>query len=501
MRAAGQLTVVIGVLSCGLAGWAVGGGLGSAGGLTIGLALLVVPWRGQPLWAWARHYLRRNRPVSLMAPLTVVNDRSGGGMRYQDGVAATAIQLLGKTHRPTFFIGSTTTYTENAVDLAGLVPMMHQSLGLRIESLSVVSAGSRRRSSGDYPRVYDTLIGPSPYAGQRDTWLIIRIRALDNGDALRWRTTVGTAALAATQRIAAELRRRGLGTKVATATEITELEGILGRDALKPANRRWGALRGETGWMTTYGYRRGDLSTELLASAWSLRVDGVIQTITLFPDRTCCASLMVRTAQPLTVPPSTALEALPGEQIPAFAQNLCAPRPHLRGLGRGTLPAALTVPLGPSGVLLGKVASGDRMLLPLRGPGSSSRVRVCADDAIVKRVIVRAAATGERLTVHTADPDRWESVRMPHVIVTDQARPAPGTTVSVTDGTVVPAPRPKTVIHACDRGAGKHDPADVVITQTGPSTLRVGAGGADYDVDMEFFRAENRYLSSLVMAD
>ncbi len=121
----------------------------------------------------------------------MANDRAGGGVRYQDGVAVVAVQLLGKAHRPTLFTGSTATYTDNTVDVADLLPLLHQSLGLSIDSLSVVSVGARRRSSGDYPRVYDTLIGTPPYAGQRETWLIVRITALPNAEALQWRTSVG----------------------------------------------------------------------------------------------------------------------------------------------------------------------------------------------------------------------------------------------------------------------------------------------------------------------
>ena len=139
-----------------------------------------------------------------------------------------AVQLLGKAHRPTLFTGSTATYTENTIDIAELRPLLHQSLGLAIDSLSVVSVGARRRSSGDYPRVYDTLIGTPPYAGQRETWLIVRIVSLPNAEALQWRTSIGTATLAAAQRIAATLRQNGIRAKVATATDIVELERRLG---------------------------------------------------------------------------------------------------------------------------------------------------------------------------------------------------------------------------------------------------------------------------------
>ena len=103
-------------------------------GLALGLILFAIPWRRQPLWSWLGLYLRRNRPIPLTEPVTVANDRSGGGVRYQGGVAVVAVQLLGKAHTPTIFTGSTATETRNTIDVSELVPAMHQSLGLTIES-------------------------------------------------------------------------------------------------------------------------------------------------------------------------------------------------------------------------------------------------------------------------------------------------------------------------------------------------------------------------------
>jgi hypothetical protein len=124
-----------------------------------------------------------------------------------------------------------------------------------------------------------------------------------------------------------------------------------------------------------------------------------------------------------------------------------------------------------------------------------SRVHIAAEDAIAKRLIIRAAGAGDRITVHTTNLDRWESVRMPHIAVIEHPRPASGTTVSVIDGTVPPAPRPATVISVVPQGTPARIPADVVITQTSPATIAVVADGERYDVEVEFFRAENRYIS------
>lgn len=494
-----NLAIIVAVFLTAAAGWGVAGYPGAAAGLLLGVAAGVIRWRHRQLWSWLALWITRDRPIVLREPITVANDRSGGGVRYQDGVAVVAVQLLGKPHVPTLFTGSTATQTANTVDIVELLPLLHQSLGLTLESLSLVTAGARRRSTGDYPRVYDTLLGTPPYAGRREVWVIARVAALGNVEALRWRNSVGTTALAAAQRISAALRQRDIRARVATATDIIEMERRFGGSALEPKNRRWRSLRGETGWLTSYGYRPVGshcITAAVLAQAWTMRVDGIIQNVTLFPDGTGTAIVTVRTAQPLATPPSVLLQPLPGEQALALAASFCGPLPELRGVGRGALPGALTVPVGPSGVLLGKVDAGNRLMLPLDDPGDFSRVHIAADDSLVKRIVVRLAGSGERVTVHTRDPERWASVRMPDIAVTDGVRPAAGTTISVVDGTLAPAPRPNTLISVGQPGISQRGVADVMISQTGPATVEVTSAGQAHTVEVELFRAENRYVSA-----
>jgi len=489
-----RIAVAAGVFGLVLTGWGLGGQLGAGVGLVLGLLLGVIPWRRQPLWSWLDLYLRRNRPIAVADPVTAANDRSAGGVRYQDGVAVAAIQILGKPYQATYFKGSVTAETSNTLDIGELLPAMNKILGLRLESVSVVSSGIRRRPSGDYPRVYDTLIGTAPYAGQRETWLVLRFQALANADALRCRSTVGSATLAAAQRVALMLRCRGIRARVATATDISELERRLGRTSLAQRNRRWHSVRGDAGWLTTYAYRPADLTAETLAQAWSLRADGVIQNVTALPDGRAVATVTVRTAQPPNAAPSVVLQPLPGEQAHGVAANLCLPRRRLRRVRFGHLPQPLAIPVGPSGVLLGKTPDGTRVALPFGDPAEPSRIHIAAEDAIAKRMIIRMAAAGDRVTVHTADLQRWESVRMPQVAVIEHPHPASATTASVTDGTVPPAPRPAVVVSVGTPRATNLPSADVLVAQTGPDTVEVTAAGQTYQVAVEFFRAENLYV-------
>jgi type VII secretion protein EccE len=425
----------------------------------------------------------------------VTNDRAGGGVRYQDGVAAAAVQLMGKAHTPTVFTGSASAYTDDTVDIAGLATLLRPSPGVTIDSLSVVSVGCRRRPAGDYPRVYDTLIGTPPYAGQRQMWLILRVAALPNADALAARASIGTATLAAAQRIGAALRQQGIRASIATAVDIVELERRLGRSATGTHNQRWSSVRCDIGWLTTYWYRPNDITADKLAQAWTVHADQIIQNVTLFPGFTVTATTTVATPTPPTVSPSVMLQTLPGEQLKGLAANWCGAVPRLGGVRRGVLRGPLVVPIGPSGVLLGKVAGGNRIALPLDDAQECSRVHIAARDALTKRIVVRLAAAGERVTVHTRNQRRWNSVRMPGVAVSERTRPEDGTTVGVVDGTLRPSSQPKTLISVGEPGEPYRGGADVVMIQTGPATVEVRAGGHVHTVEVELFRAENRYAA------
>ena len=309
-----RVTGVFTVFILALAGWALAGPVGASIASVVGMVLVFVRWRGQPSWSWAILALRGRRPICWDPPITLANNRSGGGVRVQDGTASVAVQLLGRAHRATRVTGSVTVDNDNIIDLVDVVPLLRHPLGLQVDSISVVTVGSRHGTVGDYPRVYDSEIGTPPYAGRRETWLVIRLTLVDNAQALRWRTTAGVAAVSVAQRIAALLRFQGLRARVATATEMLELDRRLGADAVAGDAHRWKAIRGEAGWMTTYAYPAGAVTSRVLAQAWTLRADEVIQNVTVYPGpnhtANCTATVTVRTPIPAPTPPAVILRRL-----------------------------------------------------------------------------------------------------------------------------------------------------------------------------------------------
>lgn len=89
-----RLVSVSVVYLAGFLGWVIGGYVaagGTTGGIVgaavaAGVAIVVVfvPWWGQPVWSWALLALRSRRSViSWNDPITVANNRSGGGVRIE----------------------------------------------------------------------------------------------------------------------------------------------------------------------------------------------------------------------------------------------------------------------------------------------------------------------------------------------------------------------------------------------------------------------------------
>lgn len=489
----------------GAAGPAAGAGVAAAAALGV-----AVPVAGRTAAQWAGVYWR-HRFASYPAepPATVSNDRTGGGVRYQDGTVITAIHVLGRFLSPTLLTGATS-HTDNVLRVGDIAALLNQFLDLKISSLSVVTLGTRVRISGDYAPVLHSFIGPAPYAGQREQWLIVRIATgADNIDAVSMRTSAGVAALAATQRIVNVLRTQGIRARVGTPTDITDLESKLGgRHVLQRHNRRWRAVRSEMGWLTSFYYPPQHINTGDLLGIWSRREDLVIQNVTLYPDGRCTATVTIGDPQITALPPSVALAALPGEQAAAVAAARPLPPQQVGGAAAVAAgPPDLELPIRDSGVLMGQLDDGRRLVLPFTDPDVSPlRIRIRADDTLTKRLIMRAAGAGERVTIHTEQRARWQAMTMPGIVVTSETKPVAGTTISVTDSDRMPSPSPATVICLIGERA-----AHMSIEQIGPARLAVKIAEdnhddpeskddadlkkiPDWEVEMDLFADERPYL-------
>lgn len=499
--------------------WALGGLYAAL--VALGLLALFAFARiaGRTPWQWLQLWWdNRRRRWNIEPAEQVVNDRRFGGVRYQDGVAIAAVRVLGKYLPPTYLTGAATSETGNVLKTSDVMALFEQPLDITINSISVITTGARIRANGDYARVYDTFIGTPPYAGQREMWLILRVNTdKRNVQGLTLRSTVNVAALACAQRVVNVLRTKGIRAEVATGTDMGDLDDKLGgANALEPQNRQWAAVRGDSGWLTSFYYPPEHITDENLDVAWSRRYDSVTQNLTIYPDGRCTATLTVQSPQVVTLPPSVVLENLPGEQAHAVAANRALPGELVggaRAIAQG--PPDLSLPIRESGVYLGLLSDGRRLVVPFTDPDAALQIHVEAEEALYKRFILRAAASGERVTVHTRDPEHWRAMSMPGIIITDDVRPAAGTTISVTDPSLKVSPPPATVMTLAGDGVGAH----LVLNQVGITEVLITVPDPAYDpatddrpeeerrpppplnewrVPIQLFEAENLYMSDVV---
>ena len=90
-----------------------------------------------------------------------------------------------------------------------------------LAGIDVVSTGHRVRRGTGYPPLYSTLLADRPAAGQRETRLIVRLDIIELGAGdCRYRTSIGAAAAAATERIINALRQEGIRAAALSAAEL-----------------------------------------------------------------------------------------------------------------------------------------------------------------------------------------------------------------------------------------------------------------------------------------
>ena len=130
------------------------------------------------------------------------------------------VEVTGQAYSPTLLTGSATALTPNRLPLEALTGLLDQPGGIRLSGIDVVSSGLRVRRGTGYPPLYSTLLADRPAAGQRRTYLVVRLDIANSVSGLAYRSTVGAAAAAATERIVNALLQRGVRAKPLTAKDL-----------------------------------------------------------------------------------------------------------------------------------------------------------------------------------------------------------------------------------------------------------------------------------------
>jgi type VII secretion protein EccE len=525
----------------------------------VAAVLLVVTVRQRNAAAWlaaaARWRAHRGGTVAAAAATDVAHGNLLCGVRVDEHEAITMVRVAGRAHAPTFLRASTVSRTTNLLPLPVLVGLLDQPGGLHLAGIDVVAAGHRVRPGTGYPPLYSTLLADRPAAGQRSTWLIVRLDITDSVGGLTYRNSIGSAAAAATERIVNALLQEGIRAAALSAAELDTALGQLGAGlavaplppaakedpdpeldgggasisviatpvrAKAPTQRRtvdvgWRTIRAHPGHLSTYYFSPEDITTAALSQMWALRSDEVVQTTSLYKVRRVqhdgggpvMVSAIVRTndPQPPPEPPTLYLNSLPGDQFAAVLRAAPTARPRLnlpaRRLGD---PAGLQIPIGPTGILVGAALYDDRHSAPeihrddlvmwaLTDPQRATRIGMDTCEFYVRQLLIRAAAVGERIAIYSHQPSRWARLAQPNIAVVERRRPPEFVpTIIVSDRPTTPpsAGLSSTVITL--GGADPTGPApDLAFEQTSESTVRITTAAMSLDLAIVAFRQEQAW--------
>ncbi len=434
-------------------------------------------------------------------------------------------EVTGQAYSPTLLTGSATALTPNRLPLDALTGLLDQPGGIRLSGVDVVSSGLRVRRGIGYPPLYSTLLADRPAAGQRRTYLVVRLDLANSVRGLAYRSTVGAAAAAATERIVNALLQRGVRAKPLTAKDLDAALVELGASLsvvppeAEPDNapvgarvptpvaptELWKSIEAHPGYLTSYYFSPEDITTNTLNQMWALRSDAVVQTISLTKKRgptegRTWVSAIVRVNDPQapTRPPTLYLNPLPGHQGPAATRSAPLPRRFDAVPARPLDASPLELPVGSSGVLVGTTQRGDLLLLSLTDPDQATRIALHTGMPYACQLLVRAAAVGERIAIYTDKPARWRQLEQPLIAVVDRRHPpefVPSIIVSDRAGGPPPAGLASSVITIGDADRNAPTP-DLSFTQISASTVRIATSAFTTDVQIATFKAEQPFLGA-----
>ena len=111
------------------------------------------------------------------------------------GLAAPAVLLIWDTQGPqTESLKKSLEDSSIKVVLSQTEQSRYDGTNPSLAGIDVVSTGFRVRSGSGYPPLYSTLLADRPAAGQRSTWLVVRVDLSDSVPGLRYRRSVAAAA-------------------------------------------------------------------------------------------------------------------------------------------------------------------------------------------------------------------------------------------------------------------------------------------------------------------
>ncbi|MFT4124921.1 MAG: type VII secretion protein EccE [Gordonia sp. (in: high G+C Gram-positive bacteria)] len=497
------LLVIEVLLALALAVWALAGMWAgpAACGVAVALSMATIAWSGpSPATralrriGYAGSRLRRTPPDPAPPPFDIpalhrpaptgTEPEPVVGVRWVDGTLITVLRVRPGRLGVSRLAPGTLGFDEPRGMLVPLTVLADciDPFDIPLTAIDVVSHGVRAWGSGPAATAYRRTLGPLPASAHRTVLVILRLNPNDCPDAVARRGGGAEGALRAaaitTRRVHHRLVEAGLGVTILTAAEIATATGaLIDGHRLDAVSERWDHLIAGPLRLRSAAVAPGALP-ELLTAVWSVpsvattlsirlahNDDGLLRVGALvrFDDLADESGRHVADLPAGLVPlPGRQFEALTTALPVAAAATFPGQVPVAAGTTAAALLARLHVPAGGCGQLLGADVDGTAIAMALAGPGIDT-VRIEAQWSLAALLVVRAAAIGLPVAVHSSTPERWDTVL---AAIGEDAPAGHDSGIEVFDG-VEPGDRP---------GAGTRfvivDPTRSTLTPTpGPATI------------------------------
>ncbi len=481
-----------------------------------------------PIAYWWRRKRRRNFEIDV-APFNIPLKEGGTyGMRW-DGTCVTTMLRIDAPPRALTFLSPGSLVTEETVPLPEIAKCLTQ-FDIELESIDVVSVGSRSFGTNDVAQIYDQVLGPLPATAHRVVYVVLRMNPLANAAAVERRGggssgTVETA-IVATRRVANRLAGRDLQVSVLSAGELTgAVAQLTGNIGVAQMTERWRTVEAHNIKLTSY-----EIGSELLLDSrrltdiWAASSLSTTLTLRLRPAPKGAIALngiaRFDTLHELAAPPVPGLHPMRARQFRALLASLPIGAEQAEELtrehvGPAEALAAITLPAAGCGQLVGADQRGRAVALPLVGY-HVRRVEIVGTLHLAQQVILRAIALGAKVVVHTNRHDAWKPMvtRLASLKVLSLASWSAGSqlasshqsaTVVVFDGIAITSHiSDATIIRLSPRGSRPDRDADVTLIQDSgvASSVTVRTAAGSVGTTMVATPQEMRYIgASLNAAD
>lgn len=453
---------------------------------------------------------RRSLPPELPAAVDVSVISGDAGIRWDGETLVAAVEVAPNLALTREAGGSASTTSVLPLDL---VASLMSQYGLHFD-IDIVSSGRHVPAGTAYRTVYSQFVGPRHLVGQRRTWLVLRLNVIGNLNGIIERGPSRAAApktlAAAAHRVVQRLEQERIRARALSAEELDAMAAAILEPVGAEQNReKWSQIRSGQNFITTYVGAARTLADGQLDQWWSWRTEDAVVTLRLtgaeIGDIQVGALVRYVHHGKAYRPLVEAKLALPtGNQramleaaLPAGDRSLAI---NIATTALSTL-TGLTIPIGPSGQILGQLDEGTLIAVPLWDQSAHpQRRRIDAQVGVevARQLVMRAVVTGAVVAIHTDDRQRWEgliaTVNDPQRLFYATAG-ARACDIAVFDGRTVTTAPARTVLRLATEDTAPSSSADLTIIEGPGQLLEVTVGAAPPVTVMAIrTREEDRYL-------